>query len=694
ENEIEVIQSKGLLADVVNHLHLYAPVSEQRSFKTVSAYTSSPVIIVVEKFNNYRETKKVPFTYNANNSTVLVGRSTYPLNTFVSTPFGSLKFAPNPRYIGGGSNQFFFELQTPKAVINSIAARLTVLASSKQSSIIDLSFKDEIPQRGEDIVNDLLSTYNTAAINDKNALAKNTLNFIDERLKYVKHDLDSIERKIEKFKARQGAVDISTEGKLYLESVSANDQKLSEVNLQIAVLDQVERYVLAKDKAEGVVPATMGVNDPMLSRLVERLYNAELEYESLKKTTGENSPILLSLSNQIQKIKPGILENIQNQRRSLLASRSNLASTNGAYSSALQRMPQKERQLIDINREQGNKNEIYNFLLQKREETALSHAATVSDSRIVDRAQSSDSPVSPKRKVVYFSSLLLALFSGIGIVMGKETLSRKIMFRHEVENMTDFPIIGEIAAEATKNPIVVGEGKKTFIAEQFRKLRATLSYMGINSSTKKKILVTSSISGEGKSFIATNLALSLAITGKKVALLDFDLNNPSLNNKLSVSKQIGITEYLKGECKIEEIIKATDLHKHLFLVPTGELPDNPAELIMSGGVEELLNYMTANFDYVVIDTAPVGPVTDAYLLSPLCDATLFIVRHNYTPKTLVGRIDLNNRINKLSNMAIVFNGITTRGYSNYSYGYGYGYGNVYGYVDNKKTTKFLGASKN
>ncbi len=696
ENEVEVIQSKTLLLDVAKNLHLYAPVFEVKSLKTVSAYVSSPISIIAKNVDSIDEAKKVPFQFNADRSSVLVEGKEYPLNENVSTPYGELKFIRNPNYRNNHENNpYFFSLITPKAATTGIAMQLTVTAVNKQASIIDLSFKDEVPQRGEDIVNEILTTYNAAAINDKNTLAANTLKFIDTRLKFVEHDLDSIERKIEQYRSQRGAVDISTQGKLFLENVSSNDQKLSEINMQLAALNQVEKYVVNKDQDAGLVPSTLGVADPTLSILVQKLYNSELEYESLKTTTGENSPILLSVSDQIRKTKPLVLENIRNQRNSLLASRGNLSATNGAYSSVLRSMPQKERQLIDINREQGIKSEIYNFLLQKREETALSHASTVSDSRVVDQAQSSDKPVSPKKKVVYLSSILLALVAGVGIVLGKEGLSRKIMFRHEIEELTSHPIIGEITVESTKNPIVVGEGTRTFIAEQFRKLRATLAYMNINTKNKR-ILVTSSISGEGKSFVATNLALSLAITGKKVALLDFDLNNPSLNNKLNVGKKRGITEYLQGICTPEEIILPTDLHKNLFLVPTGELPDNPAELIMNGKVEGLLDYISAEFDYLVIDTAPVGPVTDAYLLSPYCDATLYIVRHGYTPKTLVQRIDVSNKINTLHNMAIIFNGVTSRGFGSvYGYGYGYGNGNVYGYVENsKKGFKLLPAPRN
>jgi tyrosine-protein kinase Etk/Wzc len=694
ENEMEVFKSKSLLLEVVNHLKLYAPVSQEKSFKTISVYASSPITIEARDLRNITEVKKVPFRYDQNKSAIVIGRNSYPLDEFVSTEYGKLRFTRNNHYYGGTNSGLFFSLVSPKEIADNLEAGLAVTSVSKLSSILQLTYKDEVPERAEDILNDLLTSYTNATITDKNALATNTLNFINDRLKYVRQDLDGIEHRIQQYKSKKGAVDLSTQGRLFLENVSSNDQKLSEINMQLAVLDQVEQYVISKDQGSGIVPSTLGVTDPTLSSLVTKLYNTELEYESLKKTTADNNPVLVSVNDQIQKIKPSILENIRSQRRSLTASRNNLSATNGSYSSILQTMPETERQLIDINREQGTKNEIYNFLLQKREEAALANASIVSESRIIDKAQSSDKPVSPKKKVVYLSSILLALFTGIGIVLGKETLSRKIMFRHEIEQFTDKQIIGEITVESSKNPIVVGEGKRTFIAEQFRKIRASLPYLGVNT-VNKKILVTSSISGEGKSFVATNLALSLAITGKKVVLLDFDLNNPSLNNKLNIKQGKGITEYLLGEVAVDDIIKPTDLHKNLLIVPTGKLPENPSELITSGKVDELLATLETSFDYIVIDTAPVGPVTDAYLLSPFCNATLFIVRHGYTPKALVARIDANNTINKLHNMAIIFNGVNSRGFGNKYYGYGYGYGDVYGYIDDsKKNRKLLPISKN
>lgn len=688
ENEIEVIQSRTLIDQVVKKLYLYAPVFEEKTFKSVSAYATSPVKIEAADVNRIRPVKKVYFSVN--NGKIIIDGSSYPLNQFVSTKYGKLKFIADDSDQNNNNSKLYFSIVTPKSAGGTIQTRLVVTATSKQSTILNITYTDDVPERGEDIVNELLTVYNDASIQDKNTLAANTQYFIEERLKNVEHDLDSVEHKIQRYRALNGAVDISTQGKLFLENVSTNDQKLSEINMQLAVLDQVNSYVQSKDNSGGIVPSTLGLTDPSLSGLVEKLYGLELEYESQKKTLGANNPVLISVTDQIERIKPGILENIQSQRNGLVASRKNLSATNNNYSSVLQAIPEKEREMIEINREQGIKNQIYTFLLQKREETALSHASTVSDNKVVDKAQSGDTPVSPKSKVVYLFSILLASFAGIGIILGKETLSRKIMFRHEIEELTEEQVIGELIAESSKNPIVMGNNTRTLIAEQFRKIRATLNYMGVNSIKSKRILITSSIAGEGKSFVATNLALSLAMTGKKVILLDFDLNNPSLNDKLNIDDTKGITEYLSGECELQDIIRKTDLHQNLFLLPTGELPENPSELIMNGKVEVLLNTLDATFDYLVIDSAPVGPVTDAYILSSFSDITLYIIRHGYTPKAFIERLDVNNKINRLNNIAIVFNGVTPRGFGN-NYGYGYGYGYTYG---KNESPKHLPVSKN
>ena len=446
--------------------------------------------------------------------------------------------------------------------------------------------------------------------------------------------------------------------------------------MQLSALNEVEKYVKDKESSGGIFPSMIGLKDQMLPELLTKLNNHELEYERLKKTTAENNPVLTSIKEQINKIRPGILENIRNQRANLQASKLNLHSTSNSYSSVLQSIPQKERELVDISRQQGIKSNLYAFLLQKKAESELAKISHITDTRIVDNAQASSEPVSPKSKLIYIVAFIISLVIPAGFVSIKEFLNRKILFRHEIESLTNTPIIGEISFDKSKDPLVIQEGKRTFIAEQFRRMRTSLGYLGGNSG-KKKILVTSSLSGEGKSFVAVNLALSLALTDKKVVLLELDLANPSLSTKLNVSYEEGVSNYLRGECEPEDIIKRTAANSNLFFFPSGPLPDNPSELLMSGKLKELINYLEEAFDIIIIDSAPASLLSDAYVLSPMCDVTLYVVKHKFTPKSYLERLDEDNTVNQLNNMRIVFNGIQSRGFTKNGYGYGYGYGYIH-----------------
>ncbi len=680
ENEIEVIQSRKLMYLVVKSLNLYAPVSEQGKIKAGSAYESSPVTVQAANPDSIKEFQKIDIEYNKNTPGVVLNKKyKYPLNQFVSTPFGLLKFLPNKNYDGSEVNpkkQLYFSLVQPKQIANSFLGGLKVAEASKLSSIVDLSYRDEVPKRAEDILNQLIAAYEQSAINDKDALAQNTLAFVEERLSLVSHDLDSIEKKIQQYKSGTGAVELSTQSQLVLQNVGANDQKLSDVNMQLSVLNQVEKFVNSKDNSGGVIPSTLGISDPALSQLLDKLNTSELEYDRLKKTVGENNPTLVAVADRINKLRPSVLDNIQSQKQSLNASKENLHSTNGNYNSMLQSVPQKERQLLDISREQQIKSNVYQFLLQKKEESELAYASAVSNSKVVDYAQVSSGPVSPNRKLYYLLSVVIFLGICIAVITIRETFTGKVLYRNELESLTSIPIIGEIAFDKSKQSVVIEKGRRSFVAEEFRKLRVSLSFLGINSS-HKKILITSSISGEGKSFISANLAISLALTGKKVVLVDLDLNNPTIAKILNVKRDDGITEFLTGEKEPEEIIRRIEAHENLFFISAGNLPDNPSELLANGRVKDIIEYLDNIFDVVIIDTSPIVLVTDGYLLTGLCDATLYVIRHKYTPKMLIKRIDENNQINPINNPAIVFNGVKARGFfkNNYGYGYDYVYGN-------------------
>lgn len=683
ENEIEVIKSRSLMTEVVKNLHLYAQVFEKGKIRTISAYASSPIQIEVQNPDSITGTGQVFFTYDNTKKQVIIDNLSYPVNEWVTTKYGTLKFRPQLQPINNPPlKPLYFVLMNPKYVASGLVGALNVSSVSKLASIINLKLMDEVPARSEDILNGLIAAYYAADVNDKNILAKNTLASVEQRLSIVGRDLDSIESKLQEYKSSQGAIDISSQGQSFIASVTANDQEIAKINMQLGVLEKVANYVKSKGNTSGTVPSTVGVENQLLTQLINNLYEAEVEYEKKKKTVGLNHPDLISLADQIDKIRPSILENIESQQRNLESTKSSLDITNSRYNSLLSSIPKKERDLVDISRKQATISSVYNFLLQKREETELSHASAVADSRLLDKAQSSFWPVSPNPKKFYMMALVLAFAISIGLITAIEMFKRTILFRHEIENFTSIPIIGEIVHEKSKSPLVIGEGKRTFVAEQFRKLRTSLPYIGIKGE-RKKILVTSSISGDGKSFIVANLGLSLAMVDKKVIVLEFDLSNPTLTDKLSTTVNKGLTDYLKGEAEPEEVIRRSAVNENLFVMPAGNLPDNPSELIMSERVRDLMDYLTPLFDYIIIDTAPVGLLSDAYVLSNYCDASLYVIRHRHTPKVSVERMDANNKINELKNLAIVFNGVRSRGFGKNVYGYGYGYG----YIHKEKEVK-------
>lgn len=684
ENEIEVLQSRTLMNAVVRKLHLYVPLYQEGKIHSVLAYQTAPVLIEAQNPDSLLEAFRVDLDYDAKKGIVLINKSfSGPINSWIKTPFGTLKFTKNERYVPGViSKPYFFSIVPVTKVAAMMLPNLKVSASSKLSSVINLSYREESIKLVEDVLNELIVSYGESALNEKNTLAKNTLAFIEERLVIVSRDLDSIERKLQQYKTGKGAVDISRQGELYLESVNTNDKRLIDINMQMAVMDQLEKSASSPGSI-GVIPSTLGVNDAALTLQINNLSGLQMQYDKLKTTVAENNPLLVSLTEQINQVKPTILNNIRSQKLNLIKSRDNLNTSGGMFNSALSTIPQKERQLVEISRDQNIKNGIYSFLLQKREESELSYASTISDSRVVNYAMASKYPVSPNRFMVYFMAIAIALVCPIAFVTIRETLSPKILYRHEIDSLTTLPIVGEVSFNKLKDVLVVKTGVRTVIAEEFRKIRVSLLSLGV-SSHHKKILITSSISGEGKSFIAANLATSISLTGKRVVLVDMDLHNPGLGKYFGITENIGVSDYLIGQKQYKQIVTGVDGNENLFYISSGTLQQDSSELLENGKVQNLINQLDNDFDIVVIDTAPVVLITDAYLLSSLCDATLYVVRHKFTPKMLLKRVDESMNINPLKNAAIIFNGLRTRGFFRNNYGYGYNY--VYSY-DNKKIKK-------
>ncbi|OQP57740.1 hypothetical protein A3860_08920 [Niastella vici] len=696
ENEMEVIHSRKLITDVINQLHLYAPVSEAADFGSLkmhatSAYLSSPITIVAQDPDQVKETGDTDVLFSVNYfpgpngkaskeiKEVVIDKKAYPMNTWCNTPYGVLKFEKNARQTTDSTGQLYFDLYKTKNLAPTISLNLVVTSENKLSSTMDLTYSDAVPQRGEDIMNHLLLAYNQLSIDEQRGTAANTLAFIETRLKSVRHELDSIEGKIQTFRTNQGVVDLTEQGKQYLENVGTNDRKIADLSMELAALDEMERYANSKDNNTETVPSTMDIPDPVLTDLMQKMYTAKVEYGKLMKTTGENNPAAIELAKVIEQTRPMILEKLRMHRINLEAGKKDLTSTSGNYNSMLRGIPQKEKELLAISREQAIKRSIYDFLLEKREQTALASSSAVSDSKIIDMANSSVLPVSPKKMLVYFAVLVGFLGLGIAYVSAKELLNKKILFRSEIESLTNAPIIAEISANKEDASLIKTGSKVSVVAEQFRHLRAAIALVGRQKELAiKRILVTSSISSEGKTYISTNLARSLALAGNKVVLVDLDIRIPKASSIMGVANEAGVAEFLEGTKTPEEIISSTT-DDNLFVIGAGQQKDNSRELILSSRLKSLLQYLSNTFDYIVLDASPIDPVSESYVFSEYCDMTLFVMRHGRTPKAMVQILDSNNKFKALKNPHIVFNGIRSRGVLKrmYGYSYGYGYENVY-----------------
>jgi capsular exopolysaccharide synthesis family protein len=677
ENEVQVLKSKTLLNGVVKNLNVYASYYEDGEMAPKSAYTTTPVVIVAANPDGLRKAKKVPYSFSAKDSQVVIGSARYALNQFVETPYGNLKFVRNPHYLAPAEKPLFFTMVNPRVATLAYSSKLKV-GSDTKSTVITLNFRDESPERAEDMLTQLIVDYNKANVQEKIRQASTANNFLEERIKQVGDDLQDIQKKSENYQSSQEAVGIGQQSELYLKNVNDMDKKRGEIEGQLVVLGEVEKYLQSKENSATIMPSTLGLSDPNLTDLLSKLTERKLTYEKYKKTAGENNPLTISARAEVDKLVPTINENIKNQRTSLEASKLDLNAKANGFASILSKIPKKEQDLIQINRDHTSKQAIYDFLQQKQAAIELSIQQSINvESRVVEKPQALYVPVSPKGSMIYAVAVIFSLALPVGFISLKGMLSRKILFRQEIENLTSFPIIGEVVQNESKDPVVIQEGKRTFIAEQFRRIRTSLAYLGVSHAGKKRVLVTSSLSGEGKSFVALNLALSLAMTGKKVILVELDLANPSLSKKLDVHYEQGVSDYLSGQCEPEEVIKRTTVNNNLFFLPCGSLPDNPSELIMNERLKELLTYLEDIFDHVIIDSAPATLLTDAHVLSPMCHATLYVVKHKFTPKVYLERLEQENAVNQLVNVGIIFNGIRSRGFTKNGYGYGYGYGYIH-----------------
>jgi capsular exopolysaccharide synthesis family protein len=559
-----------------------------------------------------------------------------------------------------------------KATIE-LAEILKVSAASKQASVVMLRIRDEIPKRGEDILTEIINVYNILSIRKKNETATATLKFIDQRLEKVENELDSVEKGIQNYRNRTGMVDVNGQSGQYLRSIEQNDLQLNKMKLQMTMLGEVANYINTNAENGDLAASTISIGDPELAQLLAQLRSKILDYERLKKTTAINNPIIQSITDEISKIKLTIDLNIKNQQNNIRAGQNYLSGVSGQYYSQLNSVPLKERQLVEVSRQRNIKSDIYSYLLQKKEEAAYALKSTLPDSFIVEYPTSSEKPVSPQKPFLAALALLMPFVLGVSAIGLKDKITGKVMFRSEINQITNMPVIGEVIFDKKASNIIDQTRSRSFVHEQFRQIRTSLRHSERILGGMRRLMVTSSIEGEGKSFVAGNIAVSIANTGKKVVLIELDLYQPKLFDMLDSDLELGVTDYLLGNTTKDKILGATSI-KNLFFVPAGNLVESPSELLLSAKLELFLSELDEEFDMLIIDTPPVTPISDAFEIAALCNYIIFVVRHDFTPKANIRIVEEAFDAHQINNVGIVFNGIKKRGQGKFSYGYGYGYG--------------------
>ena len=675
ENEMEVFKSRSLMKKVVESLRLNVIYTKNTRPVDIDLYGKSPVWIQIEQLPNpvypdkftVRKLDRSKFELLTENKVI----GTYSFGqAVVQSQLGKFRVFINNNVL---QNKEDIDIQFANVdrVIQGNLGKLDVSLLNQKSTVLKLSYQETSPNRGRDILRKLHEEYILASLGDKNTEASNTLRFIDERLRLISTELTDVEKDVEVYKSAAGFTDISSESNLFLEKVKETDSKLNEVDIQVKVLEGVEKFL--NTPGSNVSSVTSMINDPSLSLLINKLSELELQREKYARTVQVGNPLLETVNTQVINTKAVIRENINNQKKGLIISRTNLASLNRSIESSIRSIPKKEREFVSIKRQQGIKESLYLLLLQKKEETAISYASTVSDSRLIDEAFVSPAPIKPLPNIVYLIALLIGLGVPIVIINVKALLNNKITSRAELEQKTSsIPILGEVGnkPKSIAGPLLDTKSNN-FIAEQFRILRTNLQYLIQGQKSCKKILVTSSISGEGKSFIAMNLASSLASAGQKVVLVNLDIRKPKLHEYLNLSNNKGVVNYLIGQGEAADFVQKTPIENMSF-VASGPIPPNPAELLSGTKLAEFFAELEKEYQYILIDCSPNGLVTDAQLVAHLVDATVFIVRHEYTPQGAMLPLANLYKEKKFPSLTVIYNGV--KGSSSYGYGYGYGYG--------------------
>lgn len=718
DNELEVLRSKTLVKEVVNQLNLYVSYTDEDEFPSKNMYKTSPIIVSLtpqeaEKLSDPMIVEMSLYPQGSLDVGVTIGDKEYQKH-FEKLPAvfpmdeGTLAFFQSPDSLMANKDtteessaqnvrRITAKINSPMKVARVYCENLTIEPTSKTTSVAVISLKNSSLQRGQDFINQLLEMYNRNTNNDKNEIAQKTAEFIDERIDIISKELGNTEANLENFKRNAGITDLTSEAQIALTGNAEYEKKRVENRTQISLLEDLRKYIRGNEYE--VLPSNVGLQDAALVATIERYNEMLVERKRLLRTSTENNPAIVNLDTSIRAMKSNVQATLDGTLQGMLITKADLDREANRFSRRISDAPGQERQFVSIARQQEIKAGLYLMLLQKREENAIALAATANNAKIIDEAIADDIPVSPKRKIIYLIALVLGVGIPVGIIYLIGLTKFRLEGRADVEKLTTVPIVGDIPLTDEKNEkdgsIAVFENQNNLMSETFRNIRTNLQFMLQND--KKVILVTSTVSGEGKSFISANLAISLSLLGKKVVIVGLDIRKPGLNKVFRLStKEKGITLYLANpDTDLMSLVQPSDVNKNLSILPGGTVPPNPTELLARDGLDKAIEILKKNFDYVILDTAPVGMVTDTLLIGRVADLSVYVCRADYTHKVEYTLINELAEEKKLPNICTVINGVDLKrrkygyyyGYGKYGkyYGYGkrYGYGYGYGQENNK-----------
>ncbi|HWJ92816.1 MAG TPA: polysaccharide biosynthesis tyrosine autokinase, partial [Flavisolibacter sp.] len=673
QNEIEYQQSRQMMSRVVKALDLNFTYLAKGKIKELNIYKSGPFRIeALDIFDSGGFVLKLNFE-NDHNFRVNGSKQPFTFGQVFKNEYGVFRLLQNGTVPTTVGDEYKLIWQPTASVASGLVGNMTV-APKAGTGILILRMEATNAQLAADVINQLMIEYQKATIDDKNAETQNRLIFIDRELDTVARQIDSISTVRLNFIKSHRAFDPQAQSSNLLSRIDdANKERAMQQTL-LRKAYQVESDIISR-KSSAPVPSSLGLDDPTLNRLVEAYNTAQLERKVLLENAPKGNVAIRQKDEIIDQLQKNIIKNLSSVKESYNAVIAQLQSNVGGAEAELGLMPELIRKLTEISRQLDGKLEIYKSLLVKREETAISLASTISDIKVLQDAIANGTPVKPNRRNIQMLAALIGLVIPALFIFFLEILNDKVSTRYDVERLTSAPIIGEVGHSYNDEALVVTSNNRGVVAEQFRIVRSNLQYV-LSTLQRPVILVTSSFSGEGKSFVSTNTGAVMALAGKKTIILEFDIRKPKILSQLHMVRKPGLTNYLLGKAQMEDLPIKVQGYENLYVLACGPVPPNPSELLLDQRLNDLFVYLRTEFDVVIIDTAPVGMVSDAMTLSKFADCTLYIVRQGHTFKKQIGLIDEFHRDGKLPKISVIINDVKIRtGYGYYGYGrYGYGHG--------------------